>query len=65
METVGLMERAERIIILVIASFLTLAWKDVLQWGIILLAVLTNLTVLQRVIYFRKALQKERLIGVV
>ena len=65
METVGLMERAERIIILVVASFLTLAWKDALQWGIILLAVLTNLTVLQRVIYFRKASQKEQLVGVV
>ncbi|MDH5782186.1 MAG: archaetidylinositol phosphate synthase [Candidatus Bathyarchaeota archaeon] len=68
METVGLMERAERIIILVIASFLTLAlplYCNALQWGIILLAVLTNLTVLQRVIYFRKASQKERLVGVV
>lgn len=65
METVGLMERAERIIILVVASFLTLAWRAALQWGIILLAVLTNLTVLQRVIYFRKASQKERLVGVV
>jgi len=65
METVGLMERAERIIILVIASFLTLIREEALQWGIILLAVLTNLTVLQRVIYFRKASQKERLIGVV
>lgn len=65
METVGLMERAERIVILVFASFFTLAWKEALQWGIILLAVLTNLTVLQRVIYFRKASQKERLVGVV
>jgi archaetidylinositol phosphate synthase len=66
METVGLMERAERIIVLVFASFFALAWKEeALQWGIILLAVLTNLTVLQRVIYFRKASKKERLIGVV
>lgn len=65
METVGLMERAERIIILVVASFLTLAWGEALQWGIVFLAVSTNLTVLQRVIYFRKTSQKERLIGVV
>ncbi len=65
METVGLMERAERILILVIASFLTLAWGEALQWGIVFLAVSTNLTVLQRVIYFRKTSQKERLIGVV
>jgi phosphatidylglycerophosphate synthase len=59
------MERAERIMILVVASFLTLVWKEALQWGIILLAVLTNLTVFQRVIYFRRASQKEPLIGVV
>ncbi len=65
METVGLMERAERILILVVASFLTLAWGEALQWGIVFLAVSTNLTVLQRVIYFRRASQKERLIGVV
>lgn len=65
METVGLMERAERIMIIIIASFLTLAWNEALQWGIVLLAVLTNLTVLQRAIYFRKASQKELKIGVV
>jgi archaetidylinositol phosphate synthase len=65
METVGLTERAERILILAIASFLTLLREDVLQWGIILLAVLTNLTVLQRVVYFRKASREEQLIGVV
>jgi len=65
MEAIGLMERAERIIVLVIASFLTLIREDALQWSIILLAVLTNLTVFQRVVYFRKASRKERSIGVV
>lgn len=65
MESVGLMERAERIIILVFASFLTLAWREALQWGVILLAVLTNLTVLQRAVYFRRALKKQRAVGVV
>lgn len=65
METVGLMERAERIIVLAIASFLTLILEDALQWSIILLAVLTNLTVFQRVVYFRKASRKELSIGVV
>jgi archaetidylinositol phosphate synthase len=58
MEAVGLMERAERMIILVFASFFTLAWEEALELGIILLAVLTNLTVLQRVVYFKKASQK-------
>jgi len=59
METVGLAERAERIIILVLASFLTLLWRDALRWSMPLLAVLTNLTALQRTIYFRKAAQKK------
>jgi archaetidylinositol phosphate synthase len=60
METVGLAERAERIIILVAASLLSLVWLDALRWSIALLAVLTNLTVIQRVLYFRKASQKKR-----
>ena len=59
METVGLAERAERILIVVVASFVTLAWSDALWWSVVLLAVLTNLTVVQRVIYFRKALKKK------
>ena len=59
METVGLAERAERIIILVAASLLSLVWLDALRWSIALLAVLTNLTVLQRIVYFRKASKKK------
>jgi len=58
METVGLAERAERTLILVIASLLTLIWNYALWWSIILLAILTNLTVLQRAVYFRKASKK-------
>ena len=60
METVGLAERAERIIILVLASFLSLLWQDALRWSVVLLAVLTNLTVLQRAKHFRKASQKNK-----
>jgi phosphatidylglycerophosphate synthase len=60
METVGLAERAERIIILALASFLSLLWRDALRWSLVLLAVLTNLTVLQRAIHFRKASQKKK-----
>jgi archaetidylinositol phosphate synthase len=59
METVGLAERAERILIIVFASFLTLFWRDALRWSIVLLAVLTNLTVLQRIIYFKKAAKQK------
>jgi archaetidylinositol phosphate synthase len=54
MESVGLAERAERIVILAFASFLSYLWLDALNWSIILLAILTNLTVVQRAIYFRK-----------
>jgi len=59
METIGLAERAERIIIIAIASLLTLIWREALWWSIVLLAVLTNLTVLQRAVYFRKASKKK------
>jgi len=60
METVGIAERAERLVILAIASFLSIAWLEALSWGVVVLAILTNLTVLQRVVYFRKASQQER-----
>jgi len=60
METIGLAERAERIIILAIASFITITWKEALNWAIIILAILTNLTVLQRAFYFYKASKKKK-----
>jgi len=59
MESVGIAERAERIIILVVATLLSMVWADALRWSMLLLAVLTNLTVLQRVIYFKKASKKK------
>lgn len=59
MESIGLAERPERILILAIASLVTLAWLEALRWGIIVLAFLTNLTVLQRVIYFYRASKKK------
>ena len=57
MESVGLAERAERLVLLALASFLSFVWIDALGWGVIVLAILTNLTVVQRAIYFRKASQ--------
>ena len=65
METVGLAERAERIIILAFASFLNLSWVDGLFWGVVVLAFLTNLTVLQRIYYFKKASTKKKTVGIV
>ena len=54
METVGIAERAERILIISISSLLVFLWpwSDALNWATIVLAVLTNLTVLQRSVYF-------------
>lgn len=59
MEAVGITERAERLLIIVIASFLSVVWLEALSWGVIVLAVLANLTVLQRVIHFYKASQQK------
>ena len=63
MESIGLAERAERIIILAIASLLAFFWQPETEWiimnaSIILLAILSNLTVLQRSIYAYKKLKK-------
>jgi archaetidylinositol phosphate synthase len=54
MESIGIAERPERIIILSIASITAICWLQALNIGIILLAILSNLTVLQRSIYFYK-----------
>ena len=59
MESVGLAERAERIVIVVAASFLSYVWIDALDWSILLLAILTNLTVVQRAIYFYRAVKSK------
>lgn len=57
MESVGFAERAERMIILAIASLIAIFWQPqtAINAGIILLAILSNLTVLQRSIHvYRK-----------
>jgi archaetidylinositol phosphate synthase len=69
MEAIGLAERAERMIILAAASFVaivwkealtTTGWKEALNWAIIILAILTNFTVLQRAYYFYKASKRKQ-----
>ncbi len=61
MESVGIAERAERIIILVIASIVAIYWQPTTVMGvaIILLAILSNLTVLQRSLYAYGKLKKK------
>ena len=53
MESVGLVERAERMIILLVASLVAVFWQPtiVMNVGVFLLAILSNLTVLQRSLY--------------
>ncbi|MEM3788418.1 MAG: archaetidylinositol phosphate synthase [Candidatus Bathyarchaeia archaeon] len=59
METVGLAERAERIIIIAAASIAEIFFVGIMEASMILLAVLTNLTVLQRSLYAYKMLKKK------
>ncbi|MGD8545384.1 MAG: archaetidylinositol phosphate synthase [Candidatus Bathyarchaeota archaeon] len=58
-ESIGLVERAERIIILSVASIIAAFWlpKETMSSAIILLAILSNLTVLQRAAHVYKKLQ--------
>lgn len=64
MESVGIAERAERILILAAASIAAIFWPQVLNIGvlnigIVLLAVLSNLTVLQRGVHVYRVLKKK------
>lgn len=59
MESIGIAERAERILILLVASLFAFVWLKALWWSVVLLAFLTNITVLQRAIYFYKATKKK------
>ncbi len=59
MESIGLAERAERMIILAAASIIAYFWLPALNYGILLLAVLSNITVVQRALYVYKSLKKK------
>ncbi len=60
MESIGLAERAERMLILAIITIIAffLPQAQVLNWGIIILALLANFTVLQRILYVYQRLKK-------
>lgn len=58
MESVGFAERAERMIILAVASVAAFWWLPALNISIALLAVLANLTVLQRGLHVYNSLKK-------
>ena len=57
---VGLMERADRYLLLAIGSALTLATDKALPYTFFLLAILTNITVVQRLIIAKKRLKVDQ-----
>ena len=59
MESVGFAERAERMLILAASSIIAFYYLPALNYGIILLAVLSNLTVIQRALHVYKALKEK------
>ena len=59
MESVGLAERAERMLILAAVSIIAYFWLPTLGYGIAVLAVLANFTVIQRAVYVYKTLKKK------
>jgi len=58
MSGVGFAERAERLIFLAICSIISFFWIKVMEWGVLIMAIATNLTVIQRILYFKKELEK-------
>ena len=54
MAGVGLAERAERMLILAAVTFIAVLWIDALNYGIILLAILSHATVIQRAMHFKR-----------
>jgi archaetidylinositol phosphate synthase len=55
MAGVGLAERAERMLILAAVTFIAVFWIDALNYGVILLAVLSHVTVIQRTMHFKRS----------
>ncbi|MDR0471347.1 MAG: CDP-alcohol phosphatidyltransferase family protein [Nitrososphaerota archaeon] len=64
MESVGFAERAERMLILAVASIAGYFWLPVLGYGVAVLAVVSNLTVIQRALHVYKELKKKQTISV-
>jgi len=60
MASIGLAERAERILIICAASYFTFIDRNALAYGMILVAFLTNLTVLQRMLHVYRVTKTAR-----
>jgi hypothetical protein len=57
MESIGIAERPERIIILAVFSLVAIFWLPALNIGVIIIAVLATVTVLQRGFHVYKVLK--------
>ena len=60
MESVGFAERAERMLILAVASIAGYFWLPALGYGVALLALLSNLTVIQRALHVYRELKRKK-----
>jgi len=58
MEKVGIFERAERLLLILVATLLNIFWFEALRYSVIILAFATNFTVLQRLYHFSKIATK-------
>jgi archaetidylinositol phosphate synthase len=58
MLAVGLAERAERMMLLVVITFVAYFRIEILNYGIVVLAIISNLTVFQRILYFLNEVKK-------
>ncbi|MDR0372054.1 MAG: CDP-alcohol phosphatidyltransferase family protein [Nitrososphaerota archaeon] len=59
MESVGFAERAERMLLLAVVSIMGYFWLPALGYGVALLAVLSNFTVIQRAVHVYRELKKK------
>lgn len=59
MAGVGLAERAERMIFLALVTAVSFWYPIALNYGVIILAILAHLTVLQRSLHFKKEIEKD------
>ena len=53
------MERAERLILLIVSSIIAFFWLPALNFGIAILAILSNFTVLERAFHVYRVLNKK------
>lgn len=58
MAGIGLAERAERMMFLSLCSIVAYWWGPALEYGVIVLAALALITVAQRIMYFKKMVEK-------